>query len=312
MTAGTPPDFGSPPAPPKKPFQFRLWELLLFMAAASGCMFLSAPLVRQFNSIVAAILLESAGIGLFAILWWKVRTRKWTEAAVVAGVMFVLTALLLPARSSDGRQYARMSCQNNLKMIVVAMHSYHDRFGSLPPAYIADENGKPMHSWRVLLLPFMEQEPVYEQYDFSEPWDGPNNIRLAPMINFLYECRTDSRGPGMPSQTSYLAITGRGTMWPGAKPARFDDVTDGLSNVIAVVEVHNSGVQTTEPRDLDISQMPLKLNPKSGLGISSGHARGANIVFADGSVHYLAEGITKETLLKLLIIDNGSPTPDDY
>src|SRR5436190_23356010 len=94
MTPGTPPDFGSPPQP-KELRQFRLWELLVFMAAASGFMFLTAPFVRNYNAVAAATL-ECIGLTFFAAVWWKLRTRKWVEAATLVAVMFVLAALLLP------------------------------------------------------------------------------------------------------------------------------------------------------------------------------------------------------------------------
>lgn len=302
-----PPDFGPPPAP-RKPLQFRLWELLLFIAAASGFMFLSAPLVR---SAISPILMECIGLVVFALLYWKLRTRKWMEAATVAVVLFVLMALMLPAVQFDHSHRRRLSCAHNLRSIGVALNAYHEKYGSLPPAYIADENGKPMHSWRVLVLPFMEQEAIYKRYDFSQPWNSPHNLRLAPLIASFYECRSDSPS-GLGSQTSYLAVTGPGTLWPGAKAARFDDVTDGLTNTILIVEVHNSGIQTTEPRELDISQMPMAISPKSGLGISSGHGNGANALFLDGSVKWLDDTVSPTTIRKLLNINDGSPKMAEY
>jgi Protein of unknown function (DUF1559) len=309
MTAG-PPDFGPPPGA-RKPLQFRLRELLVFVAAASGFMFLSAPLVRQYNSLVAAVLLESIGVTFFALVWWKVRTRKWAEAATLAAILFVLAALLLPAVTSQPRPHRRFECANHLKQIGIALHTYHDTYGSFPPAYVADENGKPMHSWRVLLLPFMEEQPIYNQYDFSEAWDGPNNIRLAPMISHLYGCPSDATS-GLPSQTSYVVVTGRGTLWSGDKAIGLKEIEDPTASTIAVVEVHNSGIQITEPRDLDITRLPLAINPKNGKGISSGHTGGAQVVTADGSIHFLSDATSKETLLKLLLRDNGSPKTDDF
>lgn len=310
MTPGPTPDFGPPPAP-QKPLQFRLGEMLVFVGAASGFMFLSAPLVRQYNSLVAAVLLESLGLAFFLFLWWKVRTRKWMEAATIAGVVFTLAALLLPAVQFSHPHRRRMPCANNLRKIGQALMQYEQAYGSLPPAYVADENGKPMHSWRVLLLPFMEQEAIYKRYDFSEPWDGPNNIKLAPLLDSIYACHSDSRKVPN-SQTSYVAVTGPATMWLGAKSGRFGDARDGATNVILVVEVHNSGIQTTEPRDLDISQMTMAISPKSGLGISSGHGDGANVLFLDGSVKWLDNTVSSPTIRKLLIINDGNPKMDDY
>lgn len=303
-----PPHSGQPQRP-ERPFQFRLGELLLFMAAASVFMFVSAPLVRQYDSLVACVLLESIGIGFFATFWWKIRTRQRVEAATLCAVALALTALLLPPVQIAHTSARRMECGYNLKTIGLALHTYHDIHGCFPPAYVADKNGKPMHSWRVLLLPQMDEQEVYKLYNFSEPWDSPSNIRLAPRISHIYGCPCDTN-PGLPTQTSYVVVTGRGTMWPGEKSLQLGDIKDAKTDTIAVVEIHNSGIQITEPRDLDINKLPMAINPKSGQGISSEHPQGAQAVFADGSVHFLANSTTRETLLKLLMIDNGVPKDD--
>jgi uncharacterized protein DUF1559 len=79
----------------------------------------------------------------------------------------------------------------------VAVATYHDTYGTLPPAYIADAEGKPLHSWRVLLLPFLEQRELYEQYDFDEPWDGPNNRKLLaqrPSVFAFHDVQSQQGG----------------------------------------------------------------------------------------------------------------------
>jgi hypothetical protein len=194
---------------------------------------------------------------------------------------------------------------NNLKQIVLGLHNYHDAYGCLPPAYIADDNGKPMHSWRVLLLPFVEREKLYKQYRFDEPWDGPNNGSLAarhPQI-LCYDCPSEYPAP----MTSYVAVVGPGTAWHGAKPRCFDDFADGLDCTIMVVEVANSGIHWMEPRDLDFATLPMVVNPPEGfLGISGNHVfKGANVAFADFSVRFLKEDLPAQTLRALLTIDGG-------
>ena len=82
----------------------------------------------------------------------------------------------------------RSTCKNNLKQIGLALHNYHDRYQSFPPAFVADENGKPMHSWRVLLLPYLDQADLYARYNFNEPWNGPNNLKLGDEIPEVYGC----------------------------------------------------------------------------------------------------------------------------
>ena len=92
----------------------------------------------------------------------------------------ILVALLLPAVQAAREAARRMTCNNNLKQIALAMHNYQTAYKTSPPAYIPDKNGKPMHSWRVLIPPYLEGEDgVYKDYRFKEPWDSPHNKALA-------------------------------------------------------------------------------------------------------------------------------------
>ncbi|MCH7990236.1 MAG: DUF1559 domain-containing protein [Planctomycetes bacterium] len=105
---------------------------------------------------------------------------------VVVIAVIILIALLLPDITGDGTPSRRGQCKNNLKQIGIAFYNYHDEYGSFPPAYIADENGNPMHSWRVLILPFMDQQELYDQYRFDEPWNGPHNSQLTEHVPELF------------------------------------------------------------------------------------------------------------------------------
>src|SRR5262249_17806187 len=156
----------------------------------------------------------------------------------------------------------------HLKQIGLALENYHAVYGSLPPAYIADAKGRPMHSWRVLILPYLDRSDIYSKYDFNEPWDGPNNSKLAALMPDC--CRSPSRSSKQPkTETSYVAIVGSETMWPGGKSVSLSDIADGTSNTVAVVEIENSGIHWMEPRDLSIYQMPMAIKPARGQGISS-------------------------------------------
>jgi hypothetical protein len=168
-----------------------------------------------------------------------------TALGIVCAVSILcacLIAMLLPAVQSHRTHARRSVCKSNLKQIGLALHNYHDIYGSFPPAYIADENGKPMHSWRVLILPFIDLPQLYEEYSFDEPWDGPNNSKLASKMPPTYACPSSAthRG-GRGESTSYMAVVGPHTSWPGATGRKFDEFPDGLSNTILVVE-SNSGI----------------------------------------------------------------------
>jgi len=283
-------------APAARPWQFSLRHLLAVMAAVC----------------VAGAAYQWFGLGVFLLFAVVVvagvvglAVSRGNAVEIIAAVLFVLAllALLLPAVQAPARTPSRRSyCQNNLRQISIALQNYHDVYHSFPPAYVADANGKPMHSWRVLILPFLEYKPLYDQYRFDEPWDGPNNSQLAVDLKVLMCPADGARGK---CQTSYVAVVGPGTAWPGAKSIDIADIKDGASNTILVVEVHNSGISWMEPRDLDVSQMPMNINPKTGLGISSGHPKCAQAARADGSVFVLDENTPPATIRAMLTIAGG-------
>lgn len=216
----------------------------------------------------------------------------------------ILLALLLPAVQAAREAARRTQCANNLKMIGIALHNYHDVHGSFPPAYIPDENGRPMHSWRVLVLPYLEEQFLYDQYNFNEPWDGPNNSRLAASMPDFFACPSDVATPGQ-SMTSYVAIAGPGAAFDGSKRVRFSDVDDGLANTVVVVEARGTNIQWTEPHDIDLNQMRFVINSPGGQEVSSQHPGGAQVLFADGSVRMLSASLPSETLRALITIAGG-------
>ena len=138
----------------------------------------------------------------------------------------------------------RAQSANELKQIGLAIHNYEAANGHLP-ADIRDADGKPILSWRVQLLPYLEQEHIYRQLRLTEPWDSDHNKKVTATAPAVF------RGPGG-GKTVYLAVTGKNTAFPqdGSK-LRLADVTDGLSNTIFAVEVNDeSAVPWAKPADL--------------------------------------------------------------
>ncbi len=285
---------------PARPWQFGLRRLFLLMIGACVIAGIASWLDR-----------ELLVIWVLAFLFWTVAVllvRTITEVIVVGVLILSLIALLLPAFQSPRVTGPRAMCSNNLRQIALALHNYHDVYKSFPPAYVANAGGKPMHSWRVLILPFLEQKPLYDLYRFDEPWDGPTNRQLAAHTLKLFECPANENQ--LTGQTSYVAVVGPGTAWPGATCVTLSDITDGTDNTLLVVEVHNSGIHWMEPRDLDVSQMPLTINAKSGaagtnLGISSGHPRVAQAARADGSVFAILEDDTPPATIRAMLTIAG-------
>lgn len=201
----------------------------------------------------------------------------------------------------------RTQCVNNLKQIGLALHNYHDVNQSFPPAYIADANGKPMHSWRVLILPYLDQQALYQQYRFDEPWDGPHNSQLAARMPPVFHCPDDPAGT---SQTHYLAVSGPGTAFDGSQGARISAFTDGLSNTLLVVE-STKATNWMAPVDLDAAEMSFVINDPTKPAIGSPHEGGANLLYGDGSVHFATPAVSAETIRGLTTrAGNEVPGPD--
>ena len=162
-----------------------------------------------------------------------------------------------------------------------------------------------MHSWRVLLLPYLEEDALYTAYNFGEPWDGPSNRKLQEGIPYVFNCPENESG----AYTNYVAVVGPNTVCRGTEAITFDSIPDEGSQTIAIVEVGNSGIHWMEPRDLYIGQMAPGINPPAGQGISSHHRGGANIAFADGMVRFARNDVPLDRLEAMLTVDGGETLP---
>ncbi len=210
---------------------------------------------------------------------------------VVFGVMAlmctgILVALLLPAVQQARMAAQRMESSNNLKMIGLALHNYHDVYNTFPPAYIPDENGKPMHSWRVLILPFVEANHIYDQYDFSQPWDSPANMQACKMMPGVYNSPALGND-GAGDVTTYLAISGPNTVLGNEQARSFRDISTGASNTLMVIEDTTNPVIWYKPVDIS----PEALGSKN---FDDQYFRGIQALFADGSVNFFPQGSNQQ------------------
>lgn len=234
-------------------------------------------------------------------------TIIWVVVGCVFGVMLlcigVLTALLLPAIQSAREAARRSQCTNNLKQIGLAMHNYHDMYQTFPPAYLADESGKPMHSWRVLILPFLGEPGLYSEYNFSEPWDGPNNSRLLARMPKVYACPTHGNTPGS-TTTDYAGVFGEQCVFRGAQPVRIADITDGTSNTLLVGEAAGANIPWMKPDDIDVTKHP-SLGDQAGF--SGNHPGIVIFLFGDASVRSISNSVNAEALKGAFTRDGNEP-----
>jgi len=291
--------------------QFSLKKLLLFFI------------------VIALALALFGGWGIAVVLFLLVQT-VWIKDAgnrlsIVSAwaLLFVLGTCVVHSH----REASRISaCRNNLKAIGLALHNYHDRHGRFPPQYVPDSEGRAMHSWRVLILPYLSEPAalrVYEQYCFDEPWNSPHNQTLAADLAEFFRCpTTNAEEPGFPLTAHYVAVAGPGTIWSESKGTSLKDVADGTSHTIALMEIASSDIHWMEPRDVTLDGMLA--NSISVCDVPSSHHYSertyfflreyplvGNVLMADGSCRMLAYRPSPDELAAMLTIDGDETIDED-
>jgi Protein of unknown function (DUF1559) len=215
-------------------------------------------------------------------------------------VLPILIASLAGLVAYPGCAIRTVCCDCHLQQIVIALQNYHNDFGTYPPTWVTDKAGRRLHSWRVLLLPYLGYEDLYRQYKFDEPWDGPNNRQLVDRMPGVYRCPDASSHEGV---TNYFAIVGPHTMWrdDGIGIAH-RDVVDPEGMTIMVCESKDRSTLWMQPDDLD-SESVQGINVDGARGISSEHPDGANVGMAGGPVFFLRNDIDIELLRGLITRD---------
>jgi hypothetical protein len=220
----------------------------------------------------------------------------------------------------------RIISQHNLKQLALAMHEYQGTFGQLPPAVVYSKEGKPLYSWRVLLLPFLEQQNLYKQFKLDEPWDSENNKKLLAQMPMLFGPVRNARKGG---QSTYYQVfdgpdapfdsdqrNGLVPFQPGWHPGKpvFQSrkitripatFKDGTTNTLLIVEA-GEAVPWTKPVDLPYrAKGPL---PKLGGQFKDGF----NAALADGSVRFLYRSLSEQTLRAAITPAGGEILGPDW
>jgi type II secretory pathway pseudopilin PulG len=208
------------------------------------------------------------------------RQFKLIELMTVVAIIAVLIAFCLPSFRSARPAAYRAQCVNNLKQIALALNTYERAYGALPPAYTVDAQGKPLHSWRTLILPFLEQKNLHAEIDLSKPWNDPVNAKALNTSVNLFLCPS-SRGTG--NKTPYLAIVGDNGCLRATEGRRLADITDDHNSTLMLIETSDkNAVPWMAPTDADES-LVLNIGHDSKLH----HVGGANAAAVDGSVKFL-------------------------
>jgi hypothetical protein len=196
---------------------------------------------------------------------------------------------------------ARSLSSNNLKQLGIACHNYASAYGDRLPANITDKDGKPLLSWRVAILPYIEQGDLYQKFKLDEPWDSEHNKKLIPLMPKTLH--SPKQAEALKDRTTYLAPLGKGLMWDDPKGVRFQDVPDGTSNTILLVEAGDeSAVIWTKPDDLKIDMKePTK-------GLLGHYGNGFLAAMADGSVRLVDKDYS--SIWSMFTRDGGEVLPE--
>jgi type II secretory pathway pseudopilin PulG len=233
--------------------------------------------------------------------------------AVILGIMMlicgILAVLLIPAVSAARTAAKSVQTMNNLKQIGLAMHNYQSAYKSLPSAYSINHAKQPMFSWRVAILPYIEQGQLYQRINFNKPWDADENKFLLDQMPTVF--RSALANESLPKgHTTVFTLRDPSSMFkPGSDYAagvhysNFSSVSDGLSNTLMVIDLPNHpGVPWTKPDDVTPSEAYVLLSQLKGHG-------GANLCLGDGSVKRQPPEITEEDFNALVSAAGNEQLP---
>lgn len=235
----------------------------------------------------------------------KLKPQVKQDRTVIEVSPEMMTDLVVPFIQSVRETRSRNRCVSNLKRIGLAMHNYHQAYGRFPRQATLSPSGKPLLSWRVQLLPFLDENQLYSEFHLDEPWDSEHNKALITKMPAVFAC-PKSHHALIDGKTCYQVPHGKGTILSGENGGRLQDFTDGTTRTIMAVETgDDSAVIWTKPDDWqvgeDVSYAPL-------LGH---HAGGTNILFADGSLRFVKDTIRLKILKALITRDGGEVVGDN-
>lgn len=220
------------------------------------------------------------------------------KVLLALAAVVIVVGLLFPMRRTARPAARRAQCGNNLKQIALALIQYEVEYHALPPAYTVDADGKPLHSWRTLILPYLEQRALFERIDLSKPWDDPANSLARDTVIPCYQCPAAGLKPG---QTNYFAVVGPHACFQATAPRPLSEITDehGLTLMVAEVDAPQA-VHWMSPRSPQFNTLS-----KPGGATERPHPGGGMGVFVDGAVQFLDAGLSDETTRAIISIDAG-------
>jgi len=237
------------------------------------------------------------------------------EWLTISGILLVTTALLLPAAQGVHVYSRRSSCLNNMKQVGLALLHYEDSHGTLPPAYVTDDNGQALHSWRLSISLHLEYGNLYNRIRKKEAWNSLHNKPLTDLPLDIMQCPSTPFSSATNNVTNYFAVVGPQTAWPENRGLKLEEIKDDPELTILLIEAGGKGISWAEPKDLSFDEavdlLAQPANPKIGDGhwVENGffHQPSGcrNLLFADASFFTLRGPLPRKLAKALLTIDGG-------
>jgi predicted Zn finger-like uncharacterized protein len=242
--------------------------------------------------------------------------RRFIAATLCAVAFFGLLSLVYrygaPAITTFASGRSRAIAIRNLEQIASALNAYAADHGAYPLPIVRDSTGRAMHSWRVAILPYLDQNALFNSYDFDQPWDSSDNYKLVEAIPSVYVSPSSLQWSGF--ECHYHLVTGDRTLFPRSGPLGPKQVIDEASQTALVVEgVSSPNVSSvwTEPNELDFQAMTGTIGGNPGVEIGSVTEDGVVFATVDGVGHFLPESTPAEIVRAILTASGGEPLADD-
>jgi type II secretory pathway pseudopilin PulG len=270
-------------------------------------------------------------LGPLGILLALVTVAFWTrvfhptpipklEWAVMLVLIVLLVGLVLPTVQKSRESLRRTACLNNLSQIGQALMVHVRQHGSLPGAASSQAPDLPPRSWRLMLLPFLDEQPLYQAYRHDQPWNAPKNLNLAQLTQFdMCRCPSERSASSGGLACSYFAVVGPQAAFLPDQERDRRDFTDAKQHTIMLVEYGGRGVPWLKPEDLSFKKTMdlLTAPPASALLHAAPRQVGllerdemhqvVHVLFADGRCGSLTVPISRELATALLTINGGEP-----
>lgn len=205
----------------------------------------------------------------------------WSKALWIVSLIFVATLLYpaFPFRRPPYHEETRRLCRSNLNKIAKALKLYHEAYDALPPAYTTDSRGRKLHSWRTLILPYMNEQALYKQIDLSKPWDDPANSAISKKMPNTYQCPGLHQAPGV---TTYHVAIGKYYRAHPRMQRSLEQFSAPLQKTLMVFEAaEKNAVPWMSPKDSDFESLRYSFDRDLLT-----HRDGYHCITADGKVHY--------------------------